>query len=51
VKELATRNAANLHAKLTEVNEAKKLTRRTPSATEVETWIAEAKTLPAAVSH
>ncbi|MCC7366137.1 MAG: DUF4332 domain-containing protein [Dehalococcoidia bacterium] len=51
VKELATRNAANLHAKLAEVNEAKKLTRRAPTANEVETWVAEAKTLPAKITH
>lgn len=51
VKELATRRADNLHAKLAEVNDAKKLVRRTPTMTDVETWIAEAKTLPAAVTH
>jgi ribosomal protein L21 len=51
VKELATRNPANLHEKLAEVNEEKKLTRRTPSESEVEGWIAEAQTLPPAVSH
>jgi len=51
VKELATRRPDNLFAKLEEVNTAKKLVRRTPSAAEVEKWIAEAKTLPAKVSH
>ncbi len=51
VKELATRVPANLQAKMAEVNTAKKLTRRTPSLSEVETWVAEAKTLPAMVSH
>ncbi|MGK2966704.1 MAG: DUF4332 domain-containing protein [Tepidiformaceae bacterium] len=51
VKELATRRADNLHAKLEEVNSAKKLVRRTPTMTEVETWIAEAKTMPPAVTH
>jgi ribosomal protein L21 len=51
VKELATRNAANLQAKLAEVNEEKKLTRRTPSESEVEAWVEEAKTLPPAVTH
>ena len=51
VKELATRRADNLHAKLEEVNTAKKLVRRTPSAAEVEKWVAEAKTLPAKVTH
>lgn len=51
VKELATRVPANLQAKMVEVNDAKKLVRRTPSLSEVETWVAEAKTLPAAVTH
>lgn len=46
VPELAQRNAENLTAKMEEVNEAKKLTRRTPSLKEVEKWIAEAKSLP-----
>jgi predicted flap endonuclease-1-like 5' DNA nuclease len=51
VKELAQRRADNLHAKMLEVNEAKKLVRRPPSLSEVEKWVAEAKTLPAAVTH
>lgn len=46
VPELAQRNAENLTAKMEEVNEVKKLTRRTPSLKEVEKWVAEAKTLP-----
>jgi predicted flap endonuclease-1-like 5' DNA nuclease len=50
VKELATRVPANLQAKMAEVNEAKKLTRRTPNLAEVEKWVAEAKTLDAKVS-
>ena len=51
VKELATRRPDNLHAKLLETNEAKKLVRRTPTAAEVENWVTEAKTLPAVVTH
>ena len=51
VKELATRRPDNLHAKLEEVNTAKKLVRRTPTAAEVEKWVAEAKTLPQKVTH
>lgn len=51
VKELATRRADNLHAKMEELNTAKKLVRRTPSAGEVEKWVAEAKTLPSKVSY
>jgi predicted flap endonuclease-1-like 5' DNA nuclease len=46
VPALARRNAANLAASLSEVNEQKKLTRRVPSETEVEKWIAQAKDLP-----
>ncbi len=51
VKELATRKPENLFAKMEEVNTAKKLVRRTPSAPEVQKWVAEAKTLPQAVTH
>lgn len=51
VPELAQRNAENLIVKMEEVNEAKKLTRRTPSLKEVEKWIAEAKTLPKALEY
>ena len=51
VRELATRVAANLHARLTEVNTEKSLVRRAPTLTEVESWIAEAKTLPTMVTH
>ncbi|HEX5141603.1 MAG TPA: DUF4332 domain-containing protein [Dehalococcoidia bacterium] len=51
VKELAQRVPANLQAKLAEVNESKKLVRRVPNLNEVEGWVAEAKSLPAAVSH
>jgi predicted flap endonuclease-1-like 5' DNA nuclease len=51
VPELAQRNAQNLTAKMEEVNEVKKLTRRTPSLKEVEKWIAEAKELPRALEY
>ena len=36
---------------LAEVNEAKKLVRRVPSESEVSTWVTEAKSMPAKVSH
>jgi predicted flap endonuclease-1-like 5' DNA nuclease len=42
VRELAQRNAQNLYAKLTEVNEAKRLVRRVPSPGEVEDWVRQA---------
>lgn len=51
VPELAMRNAENLTAKMEEVNEEKKLTRRTPSLKEVEKWIEEAKTLPRVLTY
>ncbi len=51
VKELRTRKADNLTAKMKEVNESKKLVRRPPNLAEVEKWIAHAKTLDALVTH
>lgn len=51
VPELAQRNAANLAAKLAEVNGEKKLAGRAPSEAEVSDWITEAKSLPRAVEH
>ena len=51
VKELATRNADNLSAKMQEVNEEKKLTRRVPTLDNVKDWIEQAKGLPPKVTH
>lgn len=51
VPELAQRNAANLQAKMVEVNEAKNLVRKVPSADQVEDWVAQAKTLPRIITH
>jgi predicted flap endonuclease-1-like 5' DNA nuclease len=51
VAELAKRNASNLAAKLTEVNEAKKLTGQVPAEKQVAEWIAAAKTLPKKVTY
>lgn len=51
VPELAQRNAANLAAKMAEINEAKKLTRRVPTEADCDKWIAEAKTLPRALEY
>ncbi|MGH8974277.1 MAG: DUF4332 domain-containing protein [Acidimicrobiia bacterium] len=48
---MSQRNAANLAEKLAEINEAKNLVRRVPTAGEVEDWVAEAKTLPRAVGY
>ena len=51
VPELAQRNAANLAAKMAEVNEEKKLTRRVPTEADCEKWVAEAKTLDRMIEH
>ncbi|PLX59967.1 DUF4332 domain-containing protein [Sedimenticola selenatireducens] len=52
VPELAQRNAANLHAKIKEVAEARgNVVRRVPSASEVEKWVAQAKELPRAINY
>lgn len=51
VKELRNRNAENLTAKMEEVNAAKNLVNRTPSAKVVADWIEQAKSLEPKVSH
>jgi predicted flap endonuclease-1-like 5' DNA nuclease len=51
VPELAQRKPENLTAKMEEINEAKKLTRRTPTVAEVERWVAQAKELPRVIEY
>ena len=51
VKELRNRNAANLHAKMTEVNATKNLVWALPSLNAVESWIEYAKTLEPIVTY
>lgn len=51
VKELATRNATNLQAKLEETNASMQLTQRPPSAAQVEDWVEQAKALPKLLSY
>jgi predicted flap endonuclease-1-like 5' DNA nuclease len=51
VKEFATRNADNLHAKMVETNEKMGLSGRVPSLDSLKEMIAYAKTLVAKVSH
>lgn len=51
VKELRNRNAANLAAKMKEVNEEKALTRAIPGASQVEKWVDEAKTLEITITY
>ncbi len=51
VPELAQRNAANLHAKMVEVNDAKKLVRQLPSEKQVASWVGQAKALPRVIQY
>jgi predicted flap endonuclease-1-like 5' DNA nuclease len=53
VKELRTRKPANLHAKMLDVNGARKVAfvRRPPSLGEVERWVAHAAELEPAVTY
>ena len=51
VAELAQRNAANLAAKLKEVNDAKNLTGKVPTEKQVSEWIEAAKALPKKVTY
>jgi predicted flap endonuclease-1-like 5' DNA nuclease len=51
VKELRNRNAANLHAKMAEVNAENNLVRSLPNAEKVADWVEQAKGLDPAVSY
>ena len=51
VKELRTRNAENLHAKLVEVQEEKKITRTVPALSQVNDFIEQAKALEPMVTY
>ncbi len=51
VPELAKRVPANLAKKLEEVNTAKKLTRKLPTAAQVTDWVEQAKKLPRAITY
>jgi predicted flap endonuclease-1-like 5' DNA nuclease len=51
VKELKMRKPENLAAKMSEVNEAKKLTRSVPAESQVETWVKEAGEMKPMISH
>lgn len=51
VKELRTRNAENLAAKLAEVNGEKKLCKANPSVSQVQDWIDQADKLPPMVAY
>jgi predicted flap endonuclease-1-like 5' DNA nuclease len=51
VKELRNRNLSNLAEKLSAIQKAKKITRATPSDTQVARWIEEAKKVEPKISH
>jgi len=51
VKELATRNAENLHAKIQEVNDQLKLAERIPTKEQVMGWVDQAKALPGKIKY
>lgn len=51
VKELRNRNSANLHEKMEEVNDSKKLVRQLPAASKVSSWVEQAKSLEPAISY
>lgn len=51
VPELAQRNPENLLQKMQEVNEAKKLVRRLPVLSQVQSWVEQAKELPRIIEY
>ncbi len=51
VAELAKRNAQNLFEKINEVNKVKKLVRRPPALSMVESWVEQAKKLKRVVEY
>ena len=51
VPELAQRNAANLATALAQANDARNLSRRTPSEAEVTKWVEQAGGLPRVITY
>ena len=51
VPELATRKPENLHKKMLEVNDAKKLVRKVPTLKQVEDWVDQAGKLPRVLNY
>jgi len=51
VKELRSRNATSLLAKMTEINEQRRLVRRLPTESMVARWVKHAKELPALLEY
>lgn len=51
VTELAQRSPENLSTALSQVNELRKLTRKTPGESEVKSWVNQAKVLPGVLEY
>jgi predicted flap endonuclease-1-like 5' DNA nuclease len=51
VKELRNRRPQTLVARMAEVNDVKRLTRRVPSTSEVARWVQQAETLEPKITH
>lgn len=51
IPELAQRKPDHLFAKMAEVNQAKKLVRRTPAQSQVKSWVSQAKRISKVVTH
>jgi len=51
VPELAQRNPQNLHQKMVEINDERKLVRRVPSLSAVQDWVAQAKDLGRVITY
>jgi predicted flap endonuclease-1-like 5' DNA nuclease len=51
IKELRNRSAANLHAKMVEVNAGNTVANRNPRLDEVESWVNQAKEMEPRVTH
>jgi hypothetical protein len=51
VPELSKRKAPNLHAKMIDVNNGKKLARKIPELKMIESWISQAEKLPRKVTY
>jgi predicted flap endonuclease-1-like 5' DNA nuclease len=51
IPELAQRNPDNLYHKLVEVNQAKHLVRRLPTAAQVKDWVEQAERMPRVITY
>jgi predicted flap endonuclease-1-like 5' DNA nuclease len=51
IKELRRRNAANLRAKMVEINESRKVSRTAPSEAQVAGWVEQAKSLEPSLEY